>query len=263
MTERGKRQLDVGAIVEIPLEPGYAYGVCIYNDPTYGCLWRIADAIMGARPADIASVVAGNARFYAFSPLEKVVGSGEFHYVGTLKLPVAVREIPRLRWPIFRPGTNAILRWKLWSPGLRSTDMPIAGPEDSGLSILEIVHPQALRQRLQSGWVPRTAQLAAAESPSDELRRKLPQVFLKFADDDRARRAVTRLRRKSWDAELRPDNDGVRVIGTKRSSAAADLSRDQLEALVYDLEGVLEGWGVALADEEQSPSSEEERARRH
>jgi hypothetical protein len=148
--------LGVGSVVEMVCGDVCVYALCIYEDRTYGLLWRIVDETTRSRPTDLESFVRRPERFFVFSPLDALVSrAGPFRDAGRVTVFPDVAAVPQLRWPIYRPGSSEVSRWKLWTTSSPPAAFPMAGPEHEHLSILEVAHPDALRRRIEEGWRPR------------------------------------------------------------------------------------------------------------
>lgn len=245
MARTKRSEIDVGAVVEIETAGRLMYAVCVYREQTYGSLWRIVDEVVRSRPTEMETFVQKRERFFAFSPIESVLGEDGFKYVGTVHLPVDFKKLPLFRWPIYRPGTNEIVRWKLWSGTSRSHDIAPVGAEHADLPILQITHPRALRERLETGWLPRD--LPATPSPGyGSVGHRSVEFFIHVRDRSSVERALQKLRELGGEVELRGSDESQSIVARWRLTEPLPSLKSRVEALALGEGGTLEGWGIAV-----------------
>lgn len=241
-----KHRFGVGSIVEIATAKGFTYALCVHDDPMYGLLWRIIDRTFDARPEDLRALIREPERFFAFSPIESVASDGPFRYVDRVTVPPEIAALPTLRWPIHRPGSSEIVRWKLWS-GSTSGPLPIAGPEHVDLSILQITHPTALRERIETGWRPRDRPVVASPGGPPSTPSGLVRFFIGFTDPSSAKAALSRLSAGGWATETHAEDDRVTVVASRFVAGSAAESRGVVERLAREFGGEYEGLEIDLA----------------
>jgi hypothetical protein len=241
-----KHRFGVGSVVEIATATGFTYAVCVHDDPMYGLLWRIIDRTFAARPKDLRALIREPERFFAFSPIESVAGDGPFRYLDRVAVPPEIAALPTLRWPIHRPGSSEIVRWKLWS-GSTSGALPVAGPEHLDLSILQITHPNALRDRIETGWRPRDRPVVTSPGGPPSTRSGLVRFFIRFTDPSSATAALSSLSALGWTAETHVHDDGVTVVASRFVAGSPTESRDVVERLAREFGGEYEGSEINLA----------------
>ena len=139
-----------GDLVEIDTGKGLAYLQITHDHASYPEVLRALAGLHAARPADLASLAAGETAFTAMVPLGQMLASGRLsgRRLGQFALPDAARAFPTFRTPI-RDRTGAVVYWWFWDgEGLRFDADP--GPEADRFPLREVIGVDALLERLRA-----------------------------------------------------------------------------------------------------------------
>lgn len=151
-----RKRAKIGDIVEIPLpHGGFGYAQYVYNytpKPRWGALIRVFPGVAREPVRDFEEMVNGKEQFFSFFLVGPAVSQHLVTVVGHVDLPPEGIQFPLFKACI-RPKTGPRI-WYLWD-GEKEWRVGTLPPEQTDLSLREIINLVALQQRIETGWSPR------------------------------------------------------------------------------------------------------------
>lgn len=149
------KKLQLGDIVEIATPNGKAYAQLVNTHRQYGSLLRVLRGVHSDRPSDLKRLVAGEAQFVVFFPLQAAVKAGIVHVIGTERVPDEFRAFPVFRAGVADPKTGKVATWWLWD-GHKEWKVGALDEQQKRLPIRGVWNDTLLVERIVSGWTPET-----------------------------------------------------------------------------------------------------------
>jgi hypothetical protein len=145
-------KIQVGNIVEIPTEAGYAYAQFTHTTDD-GQLLRVF-AALHEHPVreNVEQLASSPVQFVTFFPLQHAVNAGIVAVVGTADVPAEARKFPLFRMSgLPDPMTHKVRDWWLFD-GQREWKIGPLTSEQRSLPIRETINDTLLKERIVAHW---------------------------------------------------------------------------------------------------------------
>ncbi len=143
----------LGDIVELRTNRGFAYAQYTHEHHDYGSLLRILPGFFEETPKELDLLAEGRTVFHAFVPLKASLREQALRTVGHYPIPEKATTFPTFRSGMSQPGGIRVRVWFLWD-GEEDTRVDQLSASQLQFPIREIITPALLRQRLEAGWLP-------------------------------------------------------------------------------------------------------------
>jgi hypothetical protein len=159
----------VGDLLEIPVRGGYAYGLISHDHstaPCWGPLLRVFRGVRKRRATSFARLLRGDIQFNAFTLVTEGLRRGMWSLVDNVAVPEPLRMFPPFKRQLRRAKSAGSLEmvhrsWLLWTGAIDSKGdvefflLDQLPSEYVNASIKEVMLPEKVITRIESGWMPR------------------------------------------------------------------------------------------------------------
>ncbi len=252
-------KIEIGEILEIPTRRGLVYGQYTHNNKLMGPLIRILPGFHARRPVDLDSLARQRTVYVTFFPVEAAARGKQVKLIGQQDVPPEARDFPLFRAAgQIQPGTGKVLDWWLWDGG-REWRIERLEREHEALPLREVVMPPLLIERLEEGWIPRSALSSAAgagttnrdkwvdASPETAPGAPSTKHFIYFSREDQARSAAVAVQHEGYTTTVRASSDDSwLLLASSDQSDGPDRERAELERIARRFEGTYDGWEASV-----------------
>ncbi|PYS20608.1 MAG: hypothetical protein DMF72_20345 [Acidobacteria bacterium] len=149
------RRIQVGDIVEIPTNRGFAYAQFVLKKDRWGALIRILPGLFDERPDKLCDLAPKKETFVTFFPLQAAVNKNIFEVVDNCDIPQQSSQFPLFRAAGHVDRQGKVHNWFLWD-GERSWPVDRLTPELTRLPMRSVWNDTLLIERIEQGWTPET-----------------------------------------------------------------------------------------------------------
>ena len=146
------RQVQIGAVVGIPVTKGNRFAVYSHEHKKMGSLIHVFSEIASGHPDNFDIITTSRVLFSCFVPLGAIIEQGILSIVTVLpNVPSALRPFPVFRTGVVDRNTGKVSNWWLWD-GEKEWMVGKINSAQRKLPIRGIWNDTLLKERAESGW---------------------------------------------------------------------------------------------------------------